>query len=99
MNTFRAIRDRLELTQQAMGDALGMTQGNISFYEKGQTVPPDVAKKVVTLAASLGHEITLDDVYAEPQPAKKRTRDQRAVTAGRRKGDHPKAPGRRTPAT
>ena len=40
-----------------------MTQGNVSFYAKGQTIPPKVAGKLIEFAKSKGHVITYDDVY------------------------------------
>lgn len=69
MSTFKAIRDRLGVTQQEMADALGCTQGNVSLLDKGQTVQPAVAAKLIAFAASKGHELSFDDVYA-PYAAK-----------------------------
>jgi putative transcriptional regulator len=64
MNTFLAIRQRLELTQAALAELLGCTQGNVSFYEKGQTVPPPVAGKLIEVAKARGHDyLTFDHVY------------------------------------
>ena len=72
MTNFKRIRVLLGLTQAAIGAELGVTQGNVSFYEKGQTVPPDVARRLIELARVRGHEITFDDVYsdagAKPDP-------------------------------
>jgi putative transcriptional regulator len=65
VNTFKAIRERLGLSQSAIAEALGCTQGNVSFYERGQTVPPDMAKKLIAHAASLGHRVTYDEIYGE----------------------------------
>ncbi len=72
MNAIQTIRTRLNLTQSAFADGIGVTQGNVSLYEKGQTVPPKVAKRVIELAATKGIELSYDDVYAEPaaQPPK-----------------------------
>ena len=64
--SFKSIRSRLGLTQSAIADVLGVTQGNISFYEKGQTVPPAVAGKLIEYAKSRGHLITYDDIYRAP---------------------------------
>ncbi len=49
-----------------MAEGLCVTQGNVSNYEKGQTVPPDVAKLLIAYAASRGMNITFNDVYASP---------------------------------
>lgn len=66
---FQTIRKRLEVTQAELAAALGVTQGNVSFYEKGQTIPPKVAGKLIEFAKSKGHVITYDDVYAAGKPA------------------------------
>lgn len=67
MNAFRRIRTRLNLSQAELGRRLGMSQGNISNYEKEenpQTVLPEVAKALIALAKDLGHDITFNDIYA-----------------------------------
>lgn len=64
MNAFKSIRKSLGLTQAAMAEVLGCTQGNVSFYENGQTVPPDVARKLIDFAKSSGQRLTYDDFYA-----------------------------------
>lgn len=71
MNTFAQIRARLGVTQESLAKALEMTQGNVSFYEKReQTVPPDVAGKLIEYAKSIGLELTYDMVYgATPLPS------------------------------
>lgn len=77
MSNFKLIRARLAMTQAAIGEALGVTQGNVSFYEKGQTVPPDVAKRLIEVAQGRGLCLTFDHVYGEvelpelivPEPA------------------------------
>jgi putative transcriptional regulator len=70
MNTIKSIRTRLGLTQAALAKGIGCTQGNVGHYEnKGQTVPPDVARRLITYAASLGVPLTFDDVYTPPPPA------------------------------
>lgn len=63
MNNIKAIRDHLGVTQVALASGMGCTQGNVSFYEKGQTIPPDAAKRLIDYAATLGHTITFNDVY------------------------------------
>lgn len=65
MSTFKLIRDRLEVTQAALAEGIGCTQANISFYERGQTVPPDAAKRLIAFAKTLGHEVTFDDIYGD----------------------------------
>ena len=63
MSPFKAIRRFLGVSQTEMGHALGMTQGNISFLERGQTVTPDTAKRLIEFAAELGVKLTYDQVY------------------------------------
>lgn len=67
----KSIREKLGVTQSAMAEGLGCTQANVSFYERGQTVPPDAAKRLIAFAKTLGHEVTFDDIYrdvSEPIP-------------------------------
>ena len=65
MQNLKSIREHLGLTQQAIADGLGCTQGNIGHYEKGQTIPPTVAKRLIDFAASHGLEITFDHIYSD----------------------------------
>ena len=69
MSTIKSIRDKLGITQAELAKVLGCTQGNVSFYERGQTIPPDAAKILIAHAKMLGHEITFDDIYGDPAPA------------------------------
>lgn len=71
MSAIRTIRKGLNMTQAALAAELGCSQGNVSFYEGGQTVPPDVAQKLITLAAKYGKRLTFDDVYAAKAGRKK----------------------------
>lgn len=65
MHNLKNIRTSLGMTQQAMADALGCTQGNIGHYERGQTLPPDMARKLIQIATMQGLPITYDHVYGE----------------------------------
>jgi putative transcriptional regulator len=67
MNSIRQIRERLGLTQAALGAAIGCTQGNVSFYEKGQTVPPDAAKALIAHANANGLAIHWGHIYGDEQ--------------------------------
>lgn len=70
MSTFKAIRSRLGVTQAVIAEALGVTQGNVSFYEKGQTVPPAVAARLIEYADRCGLELSYDIVYGNaPLPS------------------------------
>lgn len=66
MNTIKTIRTKLGVTQAELAKALEMSQGNVAFYERGQTVPPDVARRLIVYAATLGHALTYEDIYGNP---------------------------------
>ena len=69
MHNLKSIRELLGITQQAMADGLGCTQGNVGHYERGQTLPPDMAKKLIDVAACHGFAISFDHIYgAKPLP-------------------------------
>ncbi|WP_371875623.1 helix-turn-helix domain-containing protein [Duganella aceris] len=63
MNSISSIRARLGVTQMVMADALAVTQGNVSHYERGQRMPPDVAARLIRYAQSMGHRVTFDEIY------------------------------------
>ncbi|GDY37253.1 helix-turn-helix domain-containing protein [Acidovorax sp. NB1] len=65
MHNLKPIRDRLGITQQAMADGIGCTQGNIGHYERGQTLPPEMARKLIEFCATKGLHITFDHVYGD----------------------------------
>lgn len=64
MNTILRIRKQLSVSQSELAAELGCSQANISFYERGQTVPPDTARRLIEVAAKRGLVITFNDVYA-----------------------------------
>jgi putative transcriptional regulator len=68
MNQISTIRAQLGVTQSAMADGLGVTQGNVSNYEHGQKMPPDVAARLIVYAKARNLLLTYDDVYG---PVKK----------------------------
>lgn len=63
MTPLQQIRTALGLSQRAIGELLGMTQGNVWHYEQGQTVPPEVATKLIEVANARGLAISYDHVY------------------------------------
>ncbi|OEZ91501.1 helix-turn-helix domain-containing protein [Duganella phyllosphaerae] len=69
MNRISDIRAKLALTQKALADALQVSQGNVSHYERGQSVPPKVAQRLIAFAAKRGHTLSFDDIYGNPAPA------------------------------
>jgi putative transcriptional regulator len=60
---FKLLRERLGMTQAELGVELGMTQMNVSLYERGQSLKPEVAKKLIDLAASHGVVIDFNIIY------------------------------------
>lgn len=66
MNPIKSIRTRLGVTQAALADSIGCTQGNIGHYEnKGQTVPPGVAKRLIEFATARGVPLSYEDIYGQ----------------------------------
>lgn len=71
MSQIKTIRTYLGLTQSALAEGIGCTQGNVGHYETGQTLPPERAKALIDFAASRGLPLTMGQVYGtEPLPAK-----------------------------
>lgn len=71
MSTIKTIRGLLNMTQEALGAAIGCTQGNVWHYEHGQEIQPETAKRLIAVAAQRGLQLTLDQVYGVAElPAK-----------------------------
>jgi putative transcriptional regulator len=76
MHRFRAIRLKLGVSQLSVAQALGCAQSNVSYYERGQTIPPDVARKLIDYAVGLGMPLTFDLIYGDaPLPARRVNRE------------------------
>lgn len=76
MSKFLDIRKLLGLKQAELAEVLGVSQGTISFYENGKTVPPDVAARLLQVAEGKGYRLTFDHVYGDapiPEPATEAT--------------------------
>lgn len=70
MESLKAIRSKLKVTQQVFADGIGCTQGNVGHYERGQTIPPDMARRVIAFCRNRGLHIGFDHIYdARPIPA------------------------------
>lgn len=65
MHNLKRIRNHLGLSQRAMAEALGCTQGNVAQREQGQPLSSDMARKLIAAAQERGLAITFDHVYAE----------------------------------
>lgn len=70
MSKFKAIRERLKLTQADLAEALQVSQGRVWQMEHGATVMPDTAERLIAFAATKGEAITFDDIYELPKPPK-----------------------------
>lgn len=66
MNRISRIRAKLAVTQKALADVLQVSQGNVSHYERGQNMPPEIAKRLIAFAAKRGHPLSFDDIYGPP---------------------------------
>lgn len=67
MNNILSIRMALGVSQHAMGELIGVSGGNVSHYENGrQEIPPQVARRLIEVAAARGHTLTFDDIYRVP---------------------------------
>ena len=64
-NIVKRIRERLEMSQQELGAAIGCTQGNVGHYERGQMIPPPAAKNLIEVARGRGLVITFDHIYGD----------------------------------
>lgn len=75
MHNLKSIRQRLGVTQQVLASGIGCTQGNVANYERGQTLLPGMAKRVIDFAAGKGLALTMGQLYGteplivEPDPA------------------------------
>jgi len=78
MHNLKLIRERLCVTQQVLADGIGCTQGNIGHYERGQTLLPDVAARLIVFAASRGLCIGYDHVYGDAPLPRLRAEFERA---------------------
>ena len=63
MRPLQIIRSRLGVSQVELADKLGCRQSNVSYYERGQTIPPSVAKRLIEYAHERGLALTYDHVY------------------------------------
>jgi transcriptional regulator with XRE-family HTH domain len=67
-NNIQKIRERLGLSQRDFADMIGVWQSAISHYENERNnVSPDVARRMIDVAAKRGIHITFDEIYATPE--------------------------------
>jgi len=63
MRPIQVIRSRLGVTQQELAVAIGCQQSTISYYERGGTIVPAVAARLIAFAKGRGLPLTYDHVY------------------------------------
>lgn len=66
MNPIKALREKTELTQQRLGELLGVVQSTVAMWETGESMPR--ADKLPELARILG--CTIDELYGQPAEIK-----------------------------
>jgi putative transcriptional regulator len=59
----RSIRARLGVTQTDLAAGIACNQSNIAHYERGQAIPPHVARRLIAYAATLGVTLSFDQIY------------------------------------
>lgn len=67
MHRFKAIRQLLSVTQEQMAAGLSATQTQISYLDRGATVTPDTARRLIAYAATLGVRLSFDQIYGTAQ--------------------------------
>jgi transcriptional regulator with XRE-family HTH domain len=73
MSRFLQIRNLLDLNQTEVAEVLQCTQPNVSLLDRGQTITPASADKLISAAHALGVPLTWGHVYGkEPLPMKPR---------------------------
>lgn len=69
MSNLKKIRETAHITQAALAERVGMTQGAIAHYENGRRTPGLAeCRLIVSALNALGAECTLDEVFPEPRP-------------------------------
>lgn len=63
MHPMKRIRLRLGVTQDDVASGIGCTRMNVSYYERGQNIPPDVAKRLIAYAATKGLALDFNHIY------------------------------------
>lgn len=68
MTPIQIIRSRLDLSQQQLGAAIGVTQASVSLLERNErSTRPAIAGKIVSLARSRGLMIGFEHLYGGAQ--------------------------------
>lgn len=69
MSRFKAIRELIGASHAELSRALEMSSPNVSYMDRGQTVMPGTATKLIAYAATKGVALSYDHIYGdEPLP-------------------------------
>jgi putative transcriptional regulator len=69
MSNIKTIRESLRITQAALADSVGVTQGAIAHYENDRRKPGlEECRRIVAALNKHGAKVTLDDVFP-PSPS------------------------------
>jgi putative transcriptional regulator len=64
MSNLKQVREKAQVTQAALADEVGITQGAIAHYENGRRKPGLAeARQIVAALNKLGAKCRLDDVF------------------------------------
>lgn len=63
MSRFLEIRNLLGMTQLEMSEVLGCVQSNVSFLDRGQTITPEIAAKLIAASRAMDVHLTFDHIY------------------------------------
>lgn len=70
MSNLKQYREKAKVTQAALADRVGMTQGAIAHYENGRRTPGlDEARQLVAALIALGAQCDLDAVFPADEDA------------------------------
>ncbi len=60
----KQLREKLDLTQQQLADAIQVSQPTIAAWERGSRYPhPKVGLRLVDFCVGQGMEVSLEDIY------------------------------------
>lgn len=64
MSNLRGMRETLNLSQTALGEMVGCSQGAIGHYESGRRTPSlSMCRKLVSALNLMGKNVKIDDVF------------------------------------
>jgi len=64
MSNLKSIRESVRMTQAALADSVGVTQGAIAHYENERRKPGlDECRRIVFALKQGGADVTLDEVF------------------------------------